>query len=272
MSKKKCGFLLFAFLAVILTAGDARAADILRINSFVPPNATVGQASYSASFMALGGTPFYSWSCGGTLPPGLNFYGNSSNASISGTPTQRGEYHFWVTVRDSRGSSVSTPVLQIKVYDAGEEIPDDGGELRIDGYFMETDVGASEVRGFLEVNGGTAPYKWSVAAGDLPKGLSLSCSDKNSAGASNQTTGKYAHLVGIPTKGGTYNFTLKVTDAEGKSVTKDVLPVKINGNDIDEIEIPRLSLVVDMIIYVVTSRCSPYLSLISSVNTSLISY
>jgi hypothetical protein len=52
----------------------------------------------------------------------------------------------------------------------------------------------------LQANGGVLPLKWSVASGTLPAGLSL-----NASGT----------IYGIPTAGGTSNFTLKVTDSSG---------------------------------------------------------
>ena len=52
--------------------------------------------------------------------------------------------------------------------------------------------------------GGTGPYVWSVAGGSLPPGLGLSA-----AGV----------LAGTPTLGGTYKFTVAVTDSEDPAVT-----------------------------------------------------
>jgi hypothetical protein len=52
----------------------------------------------------------------------------------------------------------------------------------------------------LQASGGVLPLKWSLASGTLPAGLTL-----NSAGS----------IYGIPTAGGTSNFTLKVTDSSG---------------------------------------------------------
>jgi Putative Ig domain len=57
----------------------------------------------------------------------------------------------------------------------------------------------------LIATGGTAPYKWSLAAGALPRGLTLS-----PAGL----------VAGTPTTQGVYDFTVKVTDAAGHSTTK----------------------------------------------------
>lgn len=52
----------------------------------------------------------------------------------------------------------------------------------------------------LQASGGVLPLNWSVASGSLPAGLSL-----NSAGV----------IYGMPTTGGTSNFTIKVTDSAG---------------------------------------------------------
>jgi hypothetical protein len=49
------------------------------------PAATAGRA-YSFTLAATGGTPPYSWSAAGTVPPGLSLSGNT----LSGTPTQPG--------------------------------------------------------------------------------------------------------------------------------------------------------------------------------------
>ncbi|WP_051752255.1 putative Ig domain-containing protein [Streptosporangium amethystogenes] len=63
----------------------------------------------------------------------------------------------------------------------------------------------------LTVTGGTAPYTWSVNDGSLPPGLTL-----------NASTGL---LSGTPTAGGSYSFSVRVTDASGARVNRDVTMV-----------------------------------------------
>ena len=58
----------------------------------------------------------------------------------------------------------------------------------------------------LTVTGGTGPFAWSVSAGSLPPGLTLS-----------PPTGV---LSGTPSAAGSYSFTVKVTDAGGQSATE----------------------------------------------------
>lgn len=61
---------------------------------------------------------------------------------------------------------------------------------------------------YVTVSGGKSPYTWTKQSGTLPDGLSMSPS------------GSSLYLKGTPTKAGTYNFSLKVKDANGKTATK----------------------------------------------------
>lgn len=65
-------------------------------------------------------------------------------------------------------------------------------------------VGSGYSLGF-NASGGTAPYTWTLDAGALPPGLTLS-----SGGA----------LSGTPATAGAYSFTIRVTDSLGATVTK----------------------------------------------------
>jgi uncharacterized repeat protein (TIGR03803 family) len=66
-------------------------------------------------------------------------------------------------------------------------------------------VGVQYVGVVLQATGGTLPYTWSRASGSLPNGLTL-----------NSSTGA---ISGKPTKAGTFNFTVKVTDANHQTAT-----------------------------------------------------
>jgi hypothetical protein len=79
----------------------------------------------------------------------------------------------------------------------------------------------------LSASGGTAPYSWSLTAGELPSGLTL--------------TAATGDILGTPMVAGTFSFTVQVKDAAGATAstsftllviantgaTSDVNPVQI---------------------------------------------
>jgi hypothetical protein len=148
--------------------------------------------SYSTTLAATGGTSPYTWSVSaGTLPGG---FGLSSAGVLSGTPTAAGTFSFTAKITDS-ASRTATALLQITIA-TGLQItttnPLTSGEVSVD--YSTT----------FSATGGTTPYTWSVSAGALPGGLTLS-----SAGL----------LSGTPTAAGTFDFTAKVIDATAGSKT-----------------------------------------------------
>ncbi|MDH4197300.1 MAG: Ig-like domain-containing protein, partial [Candidatus Aminicenantes bacterium] len=66
-------------------------------NSSLPNGET--DTSYTAYLVALGGTPHYTWSYSGTLPPGVSF--NGATGVLFGTPTTAGTFPFTAQVTDS---------------------------------------------------------------------------------------------------------------------------------------------------------------------------
>src|SRR5579863_4631531 len=130
------------------------------------PNGQVGVA-YSASLAASGGTAPYTWSLtAGTLPAGLSL---SSSGVISGTPT----------------AAVNAASLTFKVTDSSQPAQSNSAALSLTvtatGPVITTSslpngqVGVA-YSASLAAGGGTAPYTWSLTAGTLPAGLSLSSS------------------------------------------------------------------------------------------------
>jgi prepilin-type N-terminal cleavage/methylation domain-containing protein len=67
------------------------------------PDGVVGQLYPTQTFTAAGGLPGYTFSETGALPGGMSFAGGS----LSGTPTQQGNFDFEVTVTDSQGTTAS---------------------------------------------------------------------------------------------------------------------------------------------------------------------
>ena len=75
---------------------------ILTLSDLVAPSGVIG-LSFSQAVHASGGTGSYTsyWISEGTFPPGLSFSGNT----ITGTPTNNGNYQFTISVVDSAGDT-----------------------------------------------------------------------------------------------------------------------------------------------------------------------
>ena len=151
---------------------------------------------YSQSLAATGGTPPYGWTLDvGSLPAGLAL---SSGGAITGTPTSAGPSTFTVRVTDSL-SQTATKELTIAV--APPPVPT-VATTSLPGGQVGTAYSQS-----LAATGGTPPYGWTLDAGSLPAGLSLS-----SGGA----------ITGTPTSAGPSTFTVRVTDSLSQTATKEL--------------------------------------------------
>lgn len=141
----------------------------------------------------------------GSIPPGMTLPSTfGAGATIlGGTPTQEGTFTFTL---DNSGQSqltysvtVGPPIpLTVSLPGSGSNLP--GGT-----------AGTPYAMDFF-INGGVAPYTWSVASGQLPPGLSLVTTDAPSD-INNQ-------LAGTPTTAGTFTFTMQVTDSQGAQASQ----------------------------------------------------
>jgi uncharacterized protein YhjY with autotransporter beta-barrel domain len=162
------------------------------------PVATGGQA-YSQQVSASGGTAPYTYTTSGPLSAGLSL---SSTGLISGTPTQAGSFTFTVTATDSstggnqpggryagqRSYTLTVAAPTIAVAPASAALPNGTVGIAYSQTFTAT--------------GGTGPYTYTLAAGAIPAGMTL-------------TTG--GQFSGTPTAGGSFTFTVRATDAAGFS-------------------------------------------------------
>ena len=151
------------------------------------PNGTVTQP-YNRTIQRTGGTPPFTWSFTGTIPPGLNF--DSSTGGISGTPTTAGTFNFTAQVTDSLLQS-DTQALSITIV-----LP---APPNITTPTLPNGTIASAYSQTVQASGGTGALTWTISAGSLPTGLN----------PVNSSTGQ---ITGTPTTAGTFNFTVRATD------------------------------------------------------------
>ncbi|MFN8814978.1 MAG: putative Ig domain-containing protein [Acidobacteriota bacterium] len=166
---------------------NVAATSVLTIVTSTMPDAQLN-VPYSVALNVSGGVSPYQFSIiGGGLPPGLSLTGTGL---ISGTATAGGAYSFLVRVVDGFGAATQQS-LTITVNTSGIAITTSAipnGQL---GQFFTTQFSAS---------GGQQPYTWSLVSGSLPSGVTL------------QANGI---LSGLPTTGGGFQVTIRVTDAAG---------------------------------------------------------
>ncbi|MFC1769732.1 putative Ig domain-containing protein, partial [Nitrospirota bacterium] len=160
---------------------------------------------YSQQLTASGGDYIYTWSIiAGSLPTGLLL--NPVTGRIEGIPTNLGSSFFIVQVEDSAGLSV-TEFFSIEIADM---------VIKTD-TVLETAINNAPLYNVdITVEGGNAPYTWSLDQGTLPNGLALNTSI-------NLETTEIYNSGDVDTDG-TRTFTIKVTDDSSPtklSVTKE---------------------------------------------------
>jgi len=154
------------------------------------------QTSYSANLSASGGTTPYAWSiASGQLPAGLTL---SSSGAITGIPTTAGQSSFTVQVKDS-ASPAATAQASLSI-----TIASTTNALQVATSSLPSGTVQTSYNANLSASGGTTPYAWSIASGQLPAGLTLS-----SSGA----------ITGIPTTAGQSSFTVQVKDSASPAAT-----------------------------------------------------
>ena len=175
--------------------------------------AVIGQ-SFSGAINASGGTgPNYTFTVNGTAVPtngtpvslgdGLTASNTGGNTlSLGGTPTAAQTVSFTVSVTDSASDTAGPYTYTIAVSAVAA--------LSIQ---MTTLPGGDKgwaYNAYLQANGGTQPYTWSVTSGTLPGGLSINQTPNNDGNGG---------IAGTPTAAGTSPFTLMVTDSETPPVS-----------------------------------------------------
>nr|WP_099206288.1 putative Ig domain-containing protein [Xanthomonas citri] len=161
------------------------------------PAGTAGQAYAAAITPATGGTAPYSYSVtAGALPGGVVL--DAATGGLSGTPTVSGTFTFTLTVTDSTPS----PAAQAS---RSYSLTINAATLVLAQPTLPAAVRGTAYNQVLTASGSIAPYRYSIASGALPAGLTL---------ASDGT------LSGTPTVQGTSSFTIAVADAGNASATQ----------------------------------------------------
>lgn len=157
------------------------------------PDAVINITQYGAQLSvapnSTGISP-YKWSQSGSLPAGLSF--NASAATITGTPTQSGNFNFTIKVEDSSTAQKSTGTRTYSINVGGLMI-------RTISPLSDATVGQEYTQIFMAEGGMSRTYEWSFE-GTVPEEL-----------AGKLGTG--GGLKFTPTIGKTLSFTVKVKDA-----------------------------------------------------------
>ena len=146
----------------------------------------------------------------GSLPPGLSLSATfgPSGAIVGGTPGQpgiEGGSSFTVQGTGDQGQ----PLYQAYSIAVDQNVP-----LAINAS-GGTDLGGTVGQAFAQdffLSGGAGPYTWSVAAGQLPPGLTL----QTTAGPRDANN----ELAGTPATAGTFTFTMRLADYAGQQATQ----------------------------------------------------
>ncbi|NJC49813.1 UNVERIFIED_ORG: uncharacterized protein YhjY with autotransporter beta-barrel domain [Xanthomonas campestris] len=196
----------FSFAIAVADAGNASTTQAYTFtvdgpNLVLPastlPAGTAAQVYAATIAPATGGIAPYSYALtAGALPTGIVL--DAATGGLSGTPTLSGTFNFTLTATDSTPSPAAQASQNYSVTIAA-------ATLVLAQPTLPPAVRGSAYNQVLTASGGVAPYRYSIASGTLPAGLTL---------ASDGT------LSGTPTTQGTSSFTIAVADAGNASATQ----------------------------------------------------
>jgi len=167
----------------------------------------------------------------GVLIFGGPFTVPAAAGSTAGTITFTYTLHLTATVTNSVVGSVGGQTLAAPSGTQNEVTVDPSAPIVTTGSLPDAVTGTAYSQ-LLSVSSGTAPYTWTVTAGSLPAGLSLTAS-----------TGR---ISGTPTGTGTSTFTVTVTDSQGtpKSGSKS-LSITVGNPVLTDTTAPTGSVTID---------------------------
>ena len=187
-------------------SGTIALTATLAITPTASATTQVGQ-SYAQANVASGGTPTYHYSlASGALPAGTML--NTSTGTVSGTPTTAGAFSYAIKVTDSGTPTAQTATTSTV---SGTIAP---STLTITPTASATTHVGQNYSQTNTASGGTVPYHYSLAAGALPAGTTLSPS-----------TGT---VSGTPTVASAFSYTIKVTDS-GSPTAQTATTTTVSG-------------------------------------------
>ena len=199
----RAAVVLLATLAGIATAVAQTFTLTLQPNTI--PAVTQGVA-YNQAITAVGGNANYSLAVtSGSLPPGISLTGGAGSWALTGTSNTPGSYGFTISAADIDGNTGFRPyTLSIGT----------AGGLTINPSSLPNGTQSVAYSQTVTASGGSGGYVYSISAGSLPNGLSLS-----SGGV----------ISGTPSAGGSFSFTVFVRDSDGNTGTR-AYTVNIGSN------------------------------------------
>lgn len=121
---------------------------------------------------------------------------------IAGTPTRVQTSTFTVRATDALGQQATgTFTIVINPAQTLAMTPEQWAPLTV-GSFGNL---------WIDGSGGVQPYRWALVGGQLPPGMSL---------IQDNPSGPLVRVGGTPTTSGTFGFTLRLTDAQGTTVSR----------------------------------------------------
>jgi hypothetical protein len=165
---------------------------------------------YEVTLDSDGGSTPHTWShTAGQLPPGLIL---SSRGELSGVPTAVGNYSFETTVTDNTAQRTQR-YFNLNVTHTPTIL---GGSSLIPGV-----RGVAYSHQFLAAD--TRSYVWTITAGALPPGLTLT------------STGL---IKGIATAAGSYTFTVRAQGSSGSPTSREITLTILSANVAPTLQVP----------------------------------
>jgi hypothetical protein len=186
-------------LLLVAFASPSVVASVPITTSSVPNGTT--KTAYSAVIKASGGCTPYKWAiASGALPAGViaKMSSTTTSLTLAGTPTTAATYSFAVKVTGC-GGGVSQVSYKVAIQAVAS------GGVAITTSSVPNGTVKTAYSAVIKASGGCTPYKWAIASGALPAGVTAKMSSTTTS----------LTIAGTPTTAATSSFAVKVTGCGG---------------------------------------------------------